>query len=144
MSLVHTINNACLTVFGLMIGKTNFTRVISETIAMGMDNDCTAATAGSIVGAIIGKKNIPKHWIRPFKNTVHTYLIGKPKFTISNLKCSFSRKTNRSCTHLRSLFPKSSRVAGSDQVTPRHTKGFTYRCYLPVLTGFGDLPLRGT
>ena len=43
MHSVHTINNACLTVFGLMIGGTDVTRVLSETVAMGLDNDCTAA-----------------------------------------------------------------------------------------------------
>ena len=33
---------------------------------------------------------------------------------------------------------------GSNRAGPRHTNGLTYRCYLPVLTGFGDCPLRGT
>src|SRR5574341_1407853 len=41
MATVHTVNNACLTIFGLAIGKTDFSRVIGETVAMGMDNDCT-------------------------------------------------------------------------------------------------------
>jgi len=58
MSGVHTNNNACLTIFGLMIGGTDVTKVISETVAMGLDNDCTAAMAGSIVGAIVGKRNL--------------------------------------------------------------------------------------
>jgi len=60
MTDVHTNNNACLTVFGLMIGGNDVTKVISETVAMGDDNDCTAATAGSIVGAIVGKSGVPK------------------------------------------------------------------------------------
>ncbi len=62
MHRVHTINNACLTVWGITIGKTDFTKVIGETVAMGLDNDCTAATAGSIVGAVVGKAGIPKRW----------------------------------------------------------------------------------
>ena len=49
MHQVHTINNACLTVWGITIGGRDFTRVIGETVAMGLDNDCTAATAGSKV-----------------------------------------------------------------------------------------------
>ena len=36
-----------------------------------MDNDCTAATAGSIVGAVVGKKGIPSRWHRRFHDTVH-------------------------------------------------------------------------
>lgn len=92
MSSVHTINNACLTVFGLMIGDKDMTKVISETVAMGLDNDCTAATAGSIVGAIIGKKGVPKHWYKNFNNTVHSYLIKRKRFTITDLVKRFTKQ----------------------------------------------------
>ncbi len=92
---VHTINNACLTVWGITIGGTDFTRVISETVAMGMDNDCTAATAGSIVGAIVGKRGIPEHWYRNFGDTVHSYLIGHPSFSISDLIERFTMQAAR-------------------------------------------------
>ncbi|MHB9026906.1 MAG: ADP-ribosylglycohydrolase family protein [Armatimonadota bacterium] len=91
MSGVHTLNNACLTIWGLTIGGADFTRVISETVAMGLDNDCTAATAGSIAGAIVGKAGIPAHWQAPFHNTVHTYLIGHPEFAIDDLVNRFTR-----------------------------------------------------
>lgn len=57
---------------------------------MGMDNDCTAATAGSIVGATVGKKGIPARWYKGFNNTVHSYLIGRRKFTISGLVKRFA------------------------------------------------------
>jgi len=92
MSPVHTINNACLTIWGLTIGGTDLTKVIGETVAMGMDNDCTAATAGSIVGAITGKKGIPSYWYKNFNNTVHSYLIGKKPFTISGLVKRFTKQ----------------------------------------------------
>lgn len=85
MSGVHTNNNACLTIFGLMIGGNDVTKVISETVAMGMDNDCTAATAGSIVGAIVGKKGVPVHWYKSFNNTVYSYMINQEKFQIDDL-----------------------------------------------------------
>ncbi len=65
MPIAHTLNNACLTVFGIHLGGTDFTKVISNTVAMGLDNDCTAATAGSIVGAVIGKNRLPEHWYAP-------------------------------------------------------------------------------
>ncbi|MDA1280799.1 MAG: ADP-ribosylglycohydrolase family protein [Chloroflexi bacterium] len=85
MHPVHTINNACLTVWGITIGKTDFTRVIGETVAMGMDNDCTAATAGSIVGAVIGKRGIPSKWYKNFDDTVHSYLVGRKTFSIRDI-----------------------------------------------------------
>jgi ADP-ribosylglycohydrolase len=95
MSRVHTINNACLTVWGLTLGGTDVTRVIGETVAMGLDNDCTAATAGSIVGAVVGRKGVPAKWTRPFGNTVRSYLIGRPRFTISGLVKRFTRQARR-------------------------------------------------
>jgi ADP-ribosylglycohydrolase len=94
MSPVHTINNACLTIWGVTIGGLDFTRVIGETVAMGMDNDCTAATAGSIVGAVLGVKGIPPHWYKNFNNTVHSYLIGKRRFAISGLVKRFTRQAS--------------------------------------------------
>jgi ADP-ribosylglycohydrolase len=85
MDGAHTINNACLTVFGLAIGRADFTRVISETVAMGMDNDCTTATAGSIAGAILGKAGIPVHWYQHFNDIIYTYMIGVPSLAISDV-----------------------------------------------------------
>jgi len=95
MHKVHTNNNACLTIFGLMIGGLDFTRVISETVAMGLDNDCTAATAGSIAGAVVGRSGIPERWHRNFNNTVHSYLNRRPRFKISTLVRRFARQVRR-------------------------------------------------
>ena len=95
MHHVHTINNACLTVWGLAIGGTDFTKVIGQTVAMGLDNDCTAATAGSICGAIVGRKGIPKHWTRGFGNKVHSYLRRRPVFRIDDLLARFARQQRR-------------------------------------------------
>jgi ADP-ribosylglycohydrolase len=85
MHPVHTNNNACLTVFGLLIGDGDFTKTISQIVAMGMDNDCNAATAGSIIGAIVGAKNIPPHWTENFNNTVYTYMNGVPSLQLDDV-----------------------------------------------------------
>lgn len=95
MHAVHTINNACLTVWGITIGGKDLTRVIGETVAMGMDNDCTSATAGSIVGAVIGKRAIPEHWYRNFNNEIHSYLIGKKHFSISGVLNRFEKQARK-------------------------------------------------
>jgi hypothetical protein len=62
---------------------------------MGMDNDCTAATAGSIVGALVGKQGIPEHWYRNFNNKIHSYLIGKRHFSISGVLKRFERQARK-------------------------------------------------
>ena len=95
MDRVHTVNNACLTVWGITIGRRDFTKVIGQTVAMGMDNDCTAATAGSIAGAVVGRQGIPRRWYRRFDNRVHSYLIGKRRFTITGLLKRFERQAAR-------------------------------------------------
>jgi len=85
MHPVHTINNVALTIWGLNIGGDNFTKVIGETVAMGLDNDCTAASAGSIFGAAYGKDAIPAHWTRNFNNKAHSFIIGKESFAIDDM-----------------------------------------------------------
>ena len=77
MHPVHAINNAVLTIWGLTIGGEDYSSVIGETVAMGLDNDCTAATAGSIWGAVYGVDAIPAHWHKSFNNMAHTFLIGQ-------------------------------------------------------------------
>ena len=92
MSPAHTNNNACATVFGLMVGGNDFTKVISETVAIGMDNDCTAATAGSIIGAIVGKKGIPSHWYQGFHDKIYTYLENVPELAVSDVIKRYHRQ----------------------------------------------------
>jgi ADP-ribosylglycohydrolase len=91
MHSTHSINNACCTVLGILLGRHDFTPVIGETVAMGMDNDCTAATAGSIMGAARGLAGIAPHWYERFGDTVHSYLNGYPQFSISDLAQRFAR-----------------------------------------------------
>lgn len=95
MSGVHTNLNACLTIFGLMIGGDDFTKVIAETVAMGYDNDCTAATAGSLIGAVKGFSGIPEKWYRNFNNKVLTYINGHPEFKIDDVLKRFEAQAEK-------------------------------------------------
>lgn len=95
MSGVHTNLNACLTIFGLMIGGDDFDRVIGETVAMGYDNDCTAATAGSIFGAAKGISGIPEKWYRNFNNKVLTYINGHPELKIDDVIRRFALQAEK-------------------------------------------------
>jgi hypothetical protein len=44
------------------------------------------------VGAVVGKKGIPARWTRRFNNTVHSYLIKRPKFRIDDLVKRFTKQ----------------------------------------------------
>jgi len=91
MPRAHTNNNAAATIFGLALGGRDVTSVIGNTVAIGLDNDCTAATAGSIVGACVGAANVPAHWTRPFRGKVRTYIKGHEWLTISDIARRFTR-----------------------------------------------------
>ena len=85
MHPVHTLNNACLTIMGLMYGGGDFEKTISLTVMAGLDTDCTGATAGSVLGAILGARKLPAKWIKPLGDTMTTYINGHPKESISDL-----------------------------------------------------------
>lgn len=85
MHCVHTNNNAALTVMGLYLGNGDFTKTISNVVAMGLDNDCTGATAGSIIGAICGKSGIPGYWYENFNNKIYCYLNDHHEFELDDV-----------------------------------------------------------
>ncbi len=90
MHCVHTINNACLILFALQLGQNDVGQTISAAVGLGLDNDCTAATAGSIVGAIVGDGGIQPHWYKPFHDTVRTYIKGAETFSIDDAARRFA------------------------------------------------------
>lgn len=85
MNKVHTNNNMCAIVFSFIIGGNDFDKVISNCIAMGYDNDCTGASVGSIIGAILTHNGIDEKWYKPFNNEIHTYIRGYETISIDNL-----------------------------------------------------------
>jgi ADP-ribosylglycohydrolase len=91
----HSFQNNALTIWGLAVGGDDCTKVIGETVSMGQDNDCTAATAGSIFGAVYGASAIPEHWTRNFNNKIHCYLNGHPTFALDDVVDRFVAQAER-------------------------------------------------
>lgn len=91
MSWVHAINNACLTVWGIHLGQNDFTTGISETVAMSYDNDCTAATVGSVLGAYLGMEAIDPKWYKPWNNRILSYLHGISEFAVNDVIDRYER-----------------------------------------------------
>ena len=85
MNPVHTINNMCAIVFALILGGNDYTKCISECVAIGLDNDCTGATVGSIAGACLGFDAIPSYWYEKFNNKICTYLIGYEELALDDV-----------------------------------------------------------
>lgn len=82
---VHTINNALIVVAGLIYGQKDFSKTISIAVMGGWDTDCNGATAGSILGTLLGGKALPKKWTDPINNTLYTGVQGYSKVKISDL-----------------------------------------------------------
>jgi len=81
---VHTINNAALTVMGLLYAerarqgstKSRLDDAICLTVMGGWDTDCTGATAGSLVGSLEGATRLPQKWVAPFNDRLESIVIG--------------------------------------------------------------------
>ena len=82
---VHIINNAVIVLLGLLYGEMDFGRTISIAVMGGLDTDCNGATAGSIVGALLGARALPEGWIKPLDDRVTSYVIGHFDNRISDL-----------------------------------------------------------
>ena len=82
---VHTINNAALVIMGLLHGKLNLGKTICITVMGGWDTDCTGATAGSVLGAMLGADRLPAGWVRPLRNRIRSMVVGYDNVRITDV-----------------------------------------------------------
>jgi ADP-ribosylglycohydrolase len=85
LNWVHTINNAVWVMIGLLYGDGDFGRSIAIAVRCGNDTDCNGATAGSVMGAMLGSRGIPSRWTAPFNDTVRSFVIGFDNSRITDL-----------------------------------------------------------
>jgi len=91
MHWVHTVNNACLTVFALALGGEDIGKVIANAVAMAHDCDCTAATAGSVAGAAYGLQRLDPKWYECFNDRVGSYFHGEKEHSVSDILARYER-----------------------------------------------------
>ncbi len=82
---VHTINNAAIVARALLWGEMDFSRTIGLAVQAGLDTDCNGATAGSVIGALLGADAIPEHWVEPLNDRVETAVFGEGERAITEL-----------------------------------------------------------
>ena len=84
-SWVHSINNACLITAGLLWGDGDFTATVGLTVQGGWDTDSNGATAGSVIGTVLGADQLPRHFIEPLQDRTRSAVFGYDNSLISEL-----------------------------------------------------------
>jgi hypothetical protein len=69
-NFTHAPLNVALTFWALLYGAGDFEATILLAVNGGYDTDCTAATAGAILGFLHGAERLPEKWIAPLGDAV--------------------------------------------------------------------------
>jgi ADP-ribosylglycohydrolase len=94
---VHTINNAAGISAALLWGGGDLVDSVRRVIALGWDTDSSAATVGSVLGAMHGTQVVPQRLAEPFHDTLRSAIRDYDRTRISEL----ARRTLRVALDLR-------------------------------------------
>ena len=81
----HTNSNAQIVALALLWGELDFTRTIGCAVMPGFDTDCNGATAGSVLGLMLGAGRIPAQWADPMRDTMLTGVAGYHTVKLSQM-----------------------------------------------------------
>lgn len=80
-----TINNLSIVVLSILHGNMDYTKTITSAVYGGIDTDCNAGTAGSIIGAAVGIDGIEKRWYKPLNDTVKSCVASVGQISITEI-----------------------------------------------------------
>jgi ADP-ribosylglycohydrolase len=69
-NFTHAPLNLALTLWALLYGAGDFEATILLAVNGGYDADCTAATAGAVLGLLHGREGLPEKWLAPLGDAV--------------------------------------------------------------------------
>ncbi|MCR5263119.1 MAG: ADP-ribosylglycohydrolase family protein [Clostridiales bacterium] len=81
----YTVSNAMIVAAALLWGEKDYGRTVCWAVMQGFDTDCNGATAGSILGMIIGDKAIPEEWTAPIGGRLRTAIGGYELVSIDQM-----------------------------------------------------------
>ncbi|MCL2816162.1 MAG: ADP-ribosylglycohydrolase family protein, partial [Oscillospiraceae bacterium] len=81
----HTNSNAMIVAAALLYGELDLEKTIGYAVMGAFDTDCNGATAGSVLGMLLGAKKLPQKWIDPLCDTIISGVDGFGKVKISFL-----------------------------------------------------------
>ncbi|WOO43434.1 ADP-ribosylglycohydrolase family protein [Rubellicoccus peritrichatus] len=79
--MTHVLQNLGFVILGLIQGEGDFESTICKAINCGYDSDCTAASAGAIIGGLLGFSGLPSH-LRdavPGEYQLSKFMVGFPR-----------------------------------------------------------------
>ncbi len=85
LPFLNALHNMAFVMLALIHGGLDYSKTITTAVMCGMDTDCTAGTAASIVGAAVGYEGLDQRWIAPFNDQVETAVAGFGRGSISGL-----------------------------------------------------------
>ena len=85
LPFLNALHNMAFVILALIHGQLDYSKTITTAVMCGMDTDCTAGTAASIVGAAVGYEGLDQRWIAPFNDQVKTVVAGFGHGSISGL-----------------------------------------------------------
>lgn len=81
----HAISNAMIVAIALLWSEKEFGTGICRAVQAGFDTDCNGATAGSILGILLGRKALPARWTDVIQDTLHTGVAGYSRVRLADL-----------------------------------------------------------
>jgi hypothetical protein len=81
----HTISNAEIVAVALLWGAKDYTRTLGYSVMPGFDTDCNGATAGSVLGTLLGAAALPAQWIAPLNDTLLTGVAGYHRVSLTQM-----------------------------------------------------------
>ncbi|MFA5187621.1 MAG: ADP-ribosylglycohydrolase family protein, partial [Patescibacteria group bacterium] len=106
------LQNHSLIILALLYGEGDFERSILLALNGGYDSDCTCATVGAILGAVIGAGAIPAKWKDPLNNTFKACLRKMHVLKISE----FAERTCRMGLQLLKRSGEDVQIVGASEV----------------------------
>jgi ADP-ribosylglycohydrolase len=82
---VHAVSNSCLVAAALLWGGGEYLKTVALTVQGGWDTDSNGATAGSVMGALLGSRAIPRHMADPIGDHVRSAVFGVNSGSIADL-----------------------------------------------------------
>ncbi|MBS4061889.1 MAG: ADP-ribosylglycohydrolase family protein, partial [Bacteroidetes bacterium] len=103
--------NSAYVAIGLLYGKGDFTRSVDIATRCGQDADCNPATAGGVLGVMLGYDAIPEFWLKPLQEV--------EELNFESTTMSLSKAYDMSYKHALEIIQKAGgTVEGSEVVIP--------------------------